>query len=794
LSLLERLAEWLNIRPHEVRTVFLSFCGAFLVLSFLILGRSLREALYLTTFPVETLPYITAAVAFFSLPVVALFARLLAGREPRSVLKALLVILAVGIATLWPVVAAVPAAVVVFYLWLALGTLLVTSSFWLVTAELFAVRGAKRLFGLIGAGGTLGAMVTGNLLAALSNRLDVSEMIPGLILILALFLVIEYLLPPAFVSEARRAEGGFASAREGLSLVWRTRHLRTVALVVFTATAASTLVDYQFKELAQEALSTRESLAGFFGAFYGWTGAVALVLQVFVASRVMATAGIGVALSVLPVILLLGSAGLLILPGLALATIVRGADNSLRKSLHRSGLEVLYVPIPAAIRRKTKTFIDSVVDAFGEGVGAGIVFLWVTLPGFPSHFLSIFVIGLAGLFLYLSRFMGRTYVSTVTDQLRRGGEAIEARTDQRDLLSASFTRLDLRPMLEQSGVATPTIELESGGARAAALLSMAAPLEAETELEASSRDVSLDARIDDTKEPAPPVDEHPDPMALLASAQESDVLRGLELVDFSSPTQVPALGRLLARERLVGQVTARLVDLEQLALPHLSELVRDPETDFAIRRRIPPILSKYESPAADDALLDALTAPRFEVRYRCAIALMERRRRGLTLSKRDWPQLVWDAVRREVGRERPVWELQRLLDDVRPTGDGLVAREMGTRGSLSLEHTFRLLSLVLDPEAVRAAFRGIAAEDLRLNSLALEYLENCLPGDIRTRLWPFIGDLSTRQREKTARPLEDVVSDLVTTNATLFGGELQREDLRDLLRRDEVPPREDDED
>ncbi len=110
---------------------------------------------------------------------------------------------------------------------------------------------------------------------------------------------------------------------------------------------------------------------------------------------------------------------------------------------------------------------------------------------------------------------------------------------------------------------------------------------------------------------------------------------------------------------------------------------------------------------------------------------------------------------------------------------------MGTRGSLSLEHTFRLLSLVLDPEAVRAAFRGIAASDVRLHSLALEYLEQCLPDDVRHRLWPFIGDLSARQQEKSARPLEEVVSDLVTTNATLFGGELQREDLRELLNRDD---------
>ncbi len=77
------LARWLDLRPEEIRSVGLSFGGAFLVIAFLILGRSLREAFYLTSFPIETLPYITAAVAFLSVPTVALFARRLARGGPR---------------------------------------------------------------------------------------------------------------------------------------------------------------------------------------------------------------------------------------------------------------------------------------------------------------------------------------------------------------------------------------------------------------------------------------------------------------------------------------------------------------------------------------------------------------------------------------------------------------------------------------------------------------------------------------------------------------------------------------
>jgi ATP/ADP translocase len=782
---MNRLADWLDIRPDEVRKVVLSFFGAFLVISFLILGRSLREALYLTTFPVETLPYITAAVALLSVPTVAAFARLISRRSPQTVLKGVMVVLAIGIGVAGWATTRSPAAVVLFYLLVALGALLLTSGFWLVTAELFPVRGAKRLFGLIGAGGTLGAMVTGNTLAVVAGNVGLSTLVPGLIVILGLFFLVEMALPrlPGTAAPSGKDRtGGQASVWRGLGDATRSRHLRTIALIVFVATVASTLIDYQFKELAQAnfAASTDPgvSLAGFFGAFYGWTGGVSLLVQVLLAGRLLASAGLGITLAILPLTLLLGSAGLLLIPSLVLATLVRGADNSLRKSLHRAALEVLWVPIPDDIRRKTKTFIDSVVDAVGEGTGAAIVLLWVTIPGFPSRYLSIFVALLAVYFLYLSRRMGTTYVETVTDQLHAGRAEAGGEGDQRDLLSVSFTHIDIRPLLEESGVATATTEISAVAARATAAIEQA-------RAGAEGSGAGDDAHASESGAVAATPR---DVLVLLGSSRSSQVLEALTQTDTWDATHVPALTRLLARDAFYEQAVAILRGIEREALPHLTATIRDDATDFVIRRRIPRVLARYRSAAADDALLDVITAPRFEVRYRATIGLVRRRRAASELSARDWREMVWEAVRSELGKERPVWELQRLLDESDPPDDELVVERVGVRGELSLEHTFRLLSLVLEPEAVRSAFHGLTQGNERLNSLALEYLEHALPEDVRKKLWPVIGDLSEYQRARTARPLSEVVSDLVKTDATLFASETERGALRKLLDEGGGPP------
>ena len=246
---------------------------------------------------------------------------------------------------------------------------------------------------------------------------------------------------------------------------------------------------------------------------------------------------------------------------------------------------------------------------------------------------------------------------------------------------------------------------------------------------------------------------------------------------------IPALLRLLARDAFSRRVISILADMGDLPTAYLAAELGNEAGDFVIRRRIPRVFASSGGDDADSSLLDALTAGRFEIRYRAASALARRRLAGLPVSDRDRREIVWSAVRRELDRDQPVWELQRLLDEWESDAD-LVSGRAQHRGQLSLKHTFRLLSLILDPDAVRAAYQGIVSDDDRLSSLALEYLEQVLPKDVKDRLWPFIGDMTERQREQAIRPIGDVVEDLVKTEATLFQSEEEREALRRLLEEE----------
>ena len=338
----------------------------------------------------------------------------------------------------------------------------------------------------------------------------------------------------------------------------------------------------------------------------------------------------------------------------------------------------------------------------------------------------------------------KTVVSLLGEEDRRTREALDTLyLPARDLLNATFTNLDLGGLrsgdraLGPTGPSGPT----SGG-----------PADPEEQL-----------------------------LQDLQSPDDAVVLRALNQVDALNPAHAQVIERLIARDTLFERVLGLLERFHEDSVPWAVAALGNEETEFVIRRRIPDLLARTGGPEADAALIEALTDMRFEVRYRAALALAARRKRGLSEARPNWQAHIWRAVSKEVSRDRALWELQNLLDKHPADVDDLVTLRVGMRGELSLEHTFRLLTLVLEPERVRAAYHGIVLDDVHLKSLALEYLEQVLPRSIRHRLWLFIGDVSERRKAIEMRSLDAVVEDLMATSMTIFKGDGSRLALRKMI-------------
>lgn len=731
------------MRPGEVRLVGLSFAGAFLVMSFLVLARALREAAYLDIFDASTLPYVMGGVVVLGFPAAAAFGRLLERVSPRRAMRALALLLAVAVAAIWPFLPDSTIAVVTFYLVTAVGTVLLTSAFWLVVSEMLVVREAKRLFGLISAGGTLGVLLTGLAVGLLVRYVEPSLLVPGLVFLLLGATLLNEFVPPERMSV--NPTGPTADWTESIRLVAGSPHVWTLTLVVLLVAAVGTIVDFQFKEAAQEVFGNERALAGFFGAFYGWTGGLALVVQVFLATRIMSRWGIAWSIAVLPLLVLFLSVGMLALPGLLVATGLRGIDATLKKSLFRSVVEFLWVPVRTDVRRRTKTFVDTMAENAGDGLGALIVLLLVTLGGVPSRYLSLVVIVMCVALFLLARRMGEEYFGTLRGRLSEGasGDTLAAARPLREVEPRTLSRLDVTRLLS-------AVDADATGQRGS-----------------PGRSGTGEAEV----------------WTMLPALDDDELRRRLSDIERLDAEDVPRLALLLARDGVRELAARRLAEIGEPAGATLAEIVGDETADFVVRRRAAQVLAFVPGPAAREGLLTGLTANRFEIRYRAARALTQRRKGGEEPTD-VVDDAIWAAIRRELSRGRAVWELAHLLDP--KEHDELAGGRAVERGELSLEHVFRLLALVRDREAIHAAWRGIIEDDPELGSLALEYLEQVLPDDVREKLWPFIGDLSAEQSREAIRPLDEVIDDLLETGATLFRDD-DRARLRDYLR-----PREDD--
>ena len=184
------------------------------------------------------------------------------------------------------------------------------------------------------------------------------------------------------------------------------------------------------------------------------------------------------------------------------------------------------------------------------------------------------------------------------------------------------------------------------------------------------------------------------------------------------------------------------------------------------------------SQRAADGLILGLDDQRFEVRFQCARSLASIAEKNPRV--RIDRALVFEIVRREAAVGRPVWESHRLLNQLEDHDEYFADEFVKDRANRSLSHVFTLLSLVLPPEPLRVAFRGLHTDDPGLRGTALEYLEEMLPPAIRERLWPFLED--TRPALiGPSRPRDEILADLLRSHDSIVLN------LEELQRRVEPP-------
>ena len=128
--------------------------------------------------------------------------------------------------------------------------------------------------------------------------------------------------------------------------------------------------------------------------------------------------GLAVATGTPALMLLVGGAATLLVPGLRNMILTRAGEAVFRGSIYRAGYELFYTPIASDDRRAVKSLIDVGVDRTGDIIGATITqqVLWIPQPGQTTVLLSL-AMGCAGVALLIASRLTRGYEEALEKSL-----------------------------------------------------------------------------------------------------------------------------------------------------------------------------------------------------------------------------------------------------------------------------------------------------------------------------------------------------------------------------------------
>src|SRR5688572_2256549 len=378
--------------------------------------KAVRDSLFIIEIGPSQLPILYMLIALGMAVISAIYPRVLR----RFGLYALVGMTSlVSVATLvlfwWVVDNESRTSLYVLYIWVSLFGAITASQAWSLASHVFDAREARRSFAWIGLGGVVGGIVGGSLARVVAPWLGTETLLPicaALMGVTVLILRRLALREDREVGKEARSSAG-ESADSGLAVLGQIRKSRYVSMMVallLSGVLVEAFVDYEFKVVAHQAFDSKDRLTSFFGTIASYGGVLALLIQTLLTNRLLKRFGVGAAILLLPSALLTGFFLVSVWPALWAVSILKLIDGCLSYSVHRSGMELLFVPIPAKLRAAVKALIDMLVDRAGRAVGGVLLLVLTAGLSLSVPTLSVVVAGVLILWIGVAFAIRRNYV------------------------------------------------------------------------------------------------------------------------------------------------------------------------------------------------------------------------------------------------------------------------------------------------------------------------------------------------------------------------------------------------
>ncbi len=334
-------------------TFFSVLCGYFVL-------RPVRDEIGVRA-GVEQLPWLFTATFVATLLLVPVFGWIVARVERRAIASAtyalcaaLLLLTYGGLQT-----ANIVAWGVGLFVGISVLNLFIISVFWSLMADSYDETSARRLYGYVAMGGTVGAIAGPSITALLAPRIGPMNLLPISAALLGLASALSLLIPRRADAPPHQKIGGNVFA--GIRLALRSPTLLRIALIIVCYTTVSTIIYFEQADIVKQTISDSGQRTRYFALLDLTNNIITVSLQLLVTRQVLTRLGLRTALTAAPALIGTGLAVLALFPRLAIVAVLQVVHRVGEHAFTRPGREVIYTTVDPEERFKAKNFIDTFV-------------------------------------------------------------------------------------------------------------------------------------------------------------------------------------------------------------------------------------------------------------------------------------------------------------------------------------------------------------------------------------------------------------------------------------------------
>lgn len=299
-----------------------------------------------------------------------------------------------------------------FFVWLSVFNVFVVSVFWSFMSDIFRNDQAKRLYGVIAAGGSLGAITGPTLTAMLVAHIGIANLllVSCLFLSLALLCIVNLnrwaLRAPHHRAAENRGDALGGDLLAGIRLAFTSRYLLGVCGYIMLLSTLGTFLYLEQMRIISATIPSSVERTQLFASVDMGVNLLTLLVQFFVTAQLVLRFGVTFCLMLMPLVSLAAFGAVALVPTLAVIIGLGVIRRAMEYAVTRPSREVLFTVVSREERYKAKNVIDTVVNRGGDALSSWMNEAIKSLGATTAH-ISLVAMPIATLWTVLAYWLGR---------------------------------------------------------------------------------------------------------------------------------------------------------------------------------------------------------------------------------------------------------------------------------------------------------------------------------------------------------------------------------------------------